>query len=56
MNLFKSLDSGLGKNICARLPASWAAWIHQIHATGGVGSSITMVMVFVRSLCFLCCF
>ncbi len=30
--------------------------IHQIHAIGEVGGFITMVMVFVRSLCFLCDF
>jgi len=36
----------------------WVAWIHQIHDGGGVGGSITiiMVMVFGRSLFFLCCF
>jgi hypothetical protein len=55
MNLFKSFESGIGK-ICGRPPAPPAAWIHQIHAAGGVGGSITLVMVFVRSLCFLCCF
>ena len=27
--------------------APTAAWIHQIHATGGVSGSTTMVMVFV---------
>ena len=40
----------------ARLPTPQAAWVHQIHAAGGASSSITMVMVFVRSLCFLCGF
>jgi hypothetical protein len=29
------------------------AWIHQIHAAGGVSGSITMVVVFVGCLC--CC-
>jgi len=33
-----------------------AAWVHQIYATGGGIGSITMVMVFGRSLCFLCVF
>jgi hypothetical protein len=32
------------------------AWVHQIYTAGGVSGSITMVMVFVRSLCFLCGF
>jgi hypothetical protein len=40
---------------CARLPALQAAWIHQIHAAGGLGCSTTMVAVFVSCLCFLCC-
>jgi hypothetical protein len=44
------------ENIHGRLLAPPAAWIHQIHADGGVSGSITIVMVFVRSLCFLCCF
>ena len=35
---------------CARPPTPQAAWVHQIHAAGGVGGSTTMVMVFVRSL------
>ena len=56
MNLFKSFGSCIGINR-GRLPAPSAAWIYQIHASpGGVGGSITMVMVFGRSLCFLCCF
>ena len=38
--------------LCARLPTPWAAWIHQIHAAGGVVSSITMVVVFV--VCWCC--
>jgi hypothetical protein len=38
-------------NICARLPATWAAWIHQIHAAGGASGSITMVVMFVVYLC-----
>jgi hypothetical protein len=37
------------ENICARLPACQAAWIHQIHAIGGARGFVTMVMVFVRS-------
>jgi hypothetical protein len=36
-------------NICARPPAPWVAWIHQIHAAGRASGSITMAMVFVRS-------
>jgi hypothetical protein len=50
MNLFQSFDICLGK-ICARPHAPWMAWIHQIHATRGVGSSTTMVVVFVVCLC-----
>jgi hypothetical protein len=41
------------KIICVRLPALQAVWIHQIHTTGGVSGSITMVVVFVGCLC--CC-
>ena len=37
--------------VCARPPAPWAAWIHQIHAAGGVDGSTTMVVVFVVCLC-----
>ena len=33
---------------CARLPTPQAAWVHQIHATGGVSNFTTMVMVFGR--------
>jgi len=33
--------------VCARLPTPQAAWVHQIHAAGGVGGFTTMVMVFV---------
>ena len=55
MNLFKSLDSGIGKN-CGRPPNPRAVWVHQIHAAVGVGGSTTMVMVFVRLVCFLCGF
>jgi len=29
------------------------AWVHQIHATGGVDGSTTMVVVFVLCLCFV---
>ena len=31
----------------AKPPTPQAAWIHQIHAAGGVSGSTTMVMVFV---------
>ncbi len=56
MNLFKSFDIGIEKNR-GTPPAPPGAWIHQIHGAGGVGGSINiMVMVFVRSLCFLCSF
>jgi hypothetical protein len=37
--------------VCARPPASQAAWIHQIHAAGGVSGCTTMVVVFVVCLC-----
>ena len=37
--------------VCARLSATWVAWIHQIHAAGEVGGSTTMVVVFVVCLC-----
>jgi hypothetical protein len=37
--------------VCARLPAPWEAWIHQIHAARGVGGFTTMVVVFVVCLC-----
>ncbi len=40
-------------NICARPPAPWAAWNHQIHTAGGASGSIIMVVVFVGCLC--CC-
>ncbi len=49
MNLLKSFK------IRGRPPAPPAAWIHQIHPAGGVGGSITMVMVFGRvELCAFC--
>jgi hypothetical protein len=38
------------EKICARTPAPWAAWIHQIHAAQGVSGSNTMVVVFVVEL------
>ena len=41
---------------CERPPAPPVAWIHQIHAAGGASGAITIVMVFVRSLCLLCGF
>jgi hypothetical protein len=34
-------------NICARLPTTWAVWIHQIYAAGWASGSITMVVMFV---------
>jgi hypothetical protein len=37
------------KNIHAMPSTPQAVWHHQIHAAGGANSSITMVMVFVRS-------
>ncbi len=40
---------------CARLPAPRAAWIHQIHAAGGVDGSTTMVVVFVVCLFVVVC-
>jgi hypothetical protein len=36
---------------CARPPNSQAAWIHQIHAVGGVDGSTTIMVVFVVCLC-----
>ena len=33
---------------CARPPAPQMAWVHQIHAVGGVGGFATMVMVYGR--------
>jgi hypothetical protein len=36
-------------NICARPPAPWVVWIHQIHAAERASDSITMAMVLVRS-------
>jgi hypothetical protein len=38
---------------CARPPNPQAAWIHQIHAAGGTGSSTTMVAVFIGLV--VCC-
>jgi len=35
-------------NKCSRPPTPWVAWNHHIHAAGGVSSSNTKVMVFVR--------
>ncbi len=52
LNWTKPFKSDLG-NICARPPATQTAWIHWIHAAGGVSGSITMVVVFVSCLC--CC-
>jgi hypothetical protein len=46
LNLFIALTVASGRT-CARLPTPQAAWVHQIHAAGGVSGSITMVMVFV---------
>jgi hypothetical protein len=46
MNLVKPRDDGIEKT-CDRPPVPPAAWIHQIHATGGASGSTTMVMVFV---------
>jgi hypothetical protein len=42
------------ERICASLPAPWVVWIHQIHTPRGVGSSITMVVVFGMCLYVLC--
>ena len=41
---------------CARLPTPWAVWVHQIHATGEVSGSTTMVMVFVTWFVLFVCF
>ena len=41
------------EQICARLLATQAVWIHRIQATGGASGSITMVVMFVVCLC--CC-
>ena len=51
MNLLKSFNVGIRK-ICARSPAPWAAWIHQILAAGGGSGYTTMVVMFV--VCVLC--
>ena len=52
MILLKLFDSA-SKKICGRPPTPPAAWIHNIHATGGVSISTTMVMLFVM-LVVLC--
>ncbi len=52
MNLFKSLIAALEKIRKAAGPLGGLN--SSIHAAGGVGGSITMVMAFARSLCFLC--
>ena len=52
MILLKLFDSA-SKKICGRPPTPPAAWIHNIHATGGVSVSTTMVMLFVM-LVVLC--
>ncbi len=36
------------EKVCASPPTPQAAWVHQIHATGGVGGFTIMVVVFVR--------
>jgi hypothetical protein len=36
------------EKVCARPPTPGAAWVRQIHATGGLGGFTTMVMVFFR--------
>ena len=36
------------EKVCARPLTPGAAWVHQIHATGGLGGFTTMVMVFFR--------
>jgi hypothetical protein len=41
------------EQICARLLATQAVWIHRIQATGGASGSITMVVIFV--VCLYCC-
>ena len=55
-NLISTLIYGIKQNpsmaatekACARPPTPQAAWVHQIHAAGGVCGITTMVMVFVR--------
>jgi hypothetical protein len=37
---------------CTRPPNPQAAWIHQIHAAGGMGGSTTMVAVFIGLVVF----
>ena len=41
--------------VCARLPTPRAAWIHQIHAAGGVGGSTTMDHGGGVCCVFVCC-
>jgi len=40
-------STGALEKICGRPPAPLAAWIHQIHTTGGASGSTTMVVLFV---------
>jgi hypothetical protein len=40
--------------VCTRPPTPGAVWIHQIHATGGVGGFTTMVVLFVWWFVFFC--
>ena len=42
------------EKVCARPPTPQAAWVHQIHAAGGVGGFTTIVVVFVRVVFFVC--
>jgi hypothetical protein len=47
-------NGGLGTNMRkAWLPIPQAAWIHQIHAAGGMGGSTTMALVFIGLV--MCC-
>ena len=36
------------ERVCKRLPTPQMAWVHQLHAAGGVGGFTTIVVVFVR--------
>jgi hypothetical protein len=51
-NLLNCFNGSL-EQYMQRPPATWAVWIHRIHATGGANGPITMVVIFVVCLC--CC-
>ena len=52
LNLLNRFDGVLEKS-CTRPLTPQVAWVHQIHASWGVGGSTTMVMVFI-GLCVVC--